>query len=136
MALSTLDQMLGIQAINSIEEFKSSEARELAAKYGISLTAIPELRKKLYDVGEKNLESRVAAGDIPASEAAQMLAVQAMFFYEQSARKAAFKLVGDGLTGVIAKIYGGVDKVNPNAAKMNASFGKLYAEQAAKYTQK
>lgn len=131
--LSELDKMLGIQAITSTEEFQSPEARELAAKYGISFTAIPELRKKLHDIGEKNLESCVSTDGVPELIAAQMLAVQAMLFYEQAARKAPFKLVGEGLTGVIAELYGGVDKVNPNASKANAAFGKLYAQKAEQF---
>lgn len=132
--LSKLDKMLGIQPVASIKDFQSPEARELAVMYDISLAAIPELRKKFRDFGDGRLERLVATNELPSKTLAQVLAAEAMFFYEQAVRAAGFRLVGPEIKEVIvAELYGHVDKVTPNQSRFNYSMAKLFAGKAAAF---
>lgn len=130
--LSGLDRMLGVEPIVSIEDFKSQDARELAAKFGLTLAEIPGLRKALNDHIDW-LDQWVASKTFLREYAAKMLAAEAMFFYERAARGKDFKLVIPEQTSISDELYDHTTGVNPNAAPADTNFGKLFAKKAIEY---
>ena len=133
VGLSKLDQMLDVEPITSIEGFKSQNAQMLAARFGLTLAELPGLRRALHD-SLSGLERQVEAGKIQRGYAARMLAAEAMFYYEKSARGKDFKLVIPGQTSFSDGLYDHVTGVNPNAARADATFGNMYATKAFEYS--
>lgn len=130
--LKSLENLVHVELLASLEDFKDQAASALASEYGVAFEEIPLLRKKLYDLGDHpGIEALVREGEMARGEAAKIFAAEAMLRFERAFRKADFKLVLDGR---IAGVYGSVAFLTREAAQLFTSFAMHYANLAEQYT--
>ncbi|MBI2144779.1 hypothetical protein HYU18_00485 [Candidatus Woesearchaeota archaeon] len=122
--LTQHDRDLGIQPVDSIDGLVSQEAKALAGRFGITLEMIPGLRKLQHDYGQA-IQIGTAPQEVMARKGL-ILAATALMLYESAARKAPFKLVIPGQSGVDTELYDHVLNVTPT----DAAFARLYEGKA------